>query len=211
MIILSHRGYWNKDIEKNSITSIERSFEFGFGLETDIRDYNGELVISHEIADESCITVKEFFELYIKYRGLLPLALNIKSDGLQVKLKELLVKYCIKNYFVFDTSIPDGLQYLKHDVEYFTRQSEYEKYPTLYNDSTGVWLDEFKGHWIGLKEIRQHVNNNKTICIVSPELHKRTYEKEWRHYKKIEQELNVVNLMICTDYPELAQEFFNEK
>ena len=46
-----------------------------------------------------------------------------------------------------------------------------------------------------------------TIC----ELHNRKYEKEWNHYKEIEQQLNITNLMICTDYPELAQEFFNEK
>ena len=55
------------------------------------------------------------------------------------------------------------------------------------------------------------MKNNKKICIVSPELHNRKYEKEWNHYKEIEQQLNITNLMICTDYPELAQEFFNEK
>ncbi|MDB3972311.1 hypothetical protein N9400_02620 [Candidatus Thioglobus sp.] len=211
MIILSHRGYWKGNFEKNSITSIERSFRLGFGVETDIRDYKGELVISHEIAAGGCMTAEELFEIYIRCGKSLPLALNIKSDGLQIKLKELLIKYCIKNYFVFDTSIPDGLHYLKHNVAYFTRQSEYERYPSLYDDSTGVWLDEFKEHWIGREEIQQHIDNNKKICIVSPELHKRTYEKEWNHYKEIEKELNIINLMICTDYPELAQEFFNEK
>lgn len=211
VIILSHRGYWKNDVEKNSITSLERSFGLGFGVETDIRDYKGELVISHEIATKSCLPVEYFLEIYIKYGDSLPLALNIKSDGLQIKLKELLVKYCIKNYFIFDTSVPDGLHYLKHNINYFTRQSEYEKYPSLYDDSSGVWMDEFQGHWIGRKEIQEHIKKNKKICIVSPELHNRKYEKEWNHYKEIEQQLNVTNLMICTDYPELAQEFFNEK
>jgi hypothetical protein len=211
VIILSHRGYWKDDVEKNSITSLERSFGLGFGVETDIRDYKGELVISHEIATKSCLPVEYFLEIYIKCGNSLPLALNIKSDGLQIKLKELLVKYCIKNYFIFDTSVPDGLHYLKHNINYFTRQSEYEKYPSLYDDSSGVWLDEFQGHWIGRKEIQQHIKKNKKICIVSPELHNRKYDKEWNHYKEIEQQLNITNLMICTDYPELAQEFFNEK
>ena len=211
VISLSHRGYWKDGVEKNSITSLERSFGLGFGVETDIRDYKGELVISHEIATKSCLPVKDFLEIYIKCGNSLPLALNIKSDGLQIKLKELLVKYCIKNYFIFDTSVPDGLHYLKHNINYFTRQSEYEKYPSLYDDSSGVWLDEFQGHWIGRKEIQQHMKNNKKICIVSPELHNRKYEKEWNPHKEIEQQLNITNLMICTDYPELAQEFFNEK
>ena len=66
VIILSHRGYWKDGVEKNSITSLERSFGLGFGVETDIRDYKGELVISHEIATKSCLPVKDFLEIYIK-------------------------------------------------------------------------------------------------------------------------------------------------
>ena len=57
MIILSHRGYWKDVNEKNQQVSFERSFSLGFGTETDIRDYKGELVISHDIADENCISV----------------------------------------------------------------------------------------------------------------------------------------------------------
>jgi glycerophosphoryl diester phosphodiesterase len=116
MIVISHRGYWKKAHEKNLLIAFERSFSLGFGTEMDIRDYKGELVISHDIADESCILVKEMLDIYNKYGGNLPLAFNIKSDGLQMKLKELLEKYDIENYFVFDMSIPDGLQYLKEDI-----------------------------------------------------------------------------------------------
>ena len=210
MNILSHRGYWKDPVEKNLAVSFERSFELGFGTETDIRDYRGELVISHDIADEKCITVKELFEIYNKCETALPLALNIKSDGLQIKLKELLRKYNITNYFVFDMSVPDGLQYLKYKINSFTRQSEYEKAPSFYNESVGIWLDEFKEHWINKETIQYHLSNNKQICIVSPDLHKRKYKKEWQHYKDIEEELNIDNLMICTDYPEDAKEFFNE-
>ena len=79
MIVLSHRGYWKEVSEKNLSIAFERSFSLGFGTETDIRDYKGELVISHDIADEKCISVKEMFEIYNKYDNTLPLALNIKS------------------------------------------------------------------------------------------------------------------------------------
>ena len=47
MVILSHRGYW-KDARKNSVDAFKASFVREFGTETDIRDYNGELVISHD-------------------------------------------------------------------------------------------------------------------------------------------------------------------
>jgi len=209
MIVLSHRGYWKEASEKNQPISFERSFSLGFGTETDIRDYKSELVISHDIADENCITVKEMFEICNKFDNILPLALNIKADGLQNKLKVLLEEYKIKNYFVFDMSVPDGLQYLKQNIKAFTRESEYEKTPSFYDEACGVWLDEFKGHWIDKEVIEKHIKNNKQICIVSPDLHKREYQKEWQHYKEIEKELGVSNIMICTDYPEEAKEFFN--
>ena len=106
MIILSHRGYWRETTEKNLPIAFERSFSLDFGTETDIRDYKGELVISHDIADEKCISVKEMFKIYNKYDTSFPLALNIKADGLQVNLKELLEEYNITNYFVFDMSFP---------------------------------------------------------------------------------------------------------
>jgi len=210
MIILSHRGYWEEVYEKNLLIAFERSFSLGFGTETDIRDYKGELVISHDMADEKCIRVKEMFEIYNKYNSALPLALNIKADGLQAKLKELLLEYKITNYFVFDMSVPDGLGYLKQNIKAFTRESEYEKIPSFYEDACGIWLDEFQGHWIDKEVVTRHIKNNKQICIVSPDLHKREYKKEWQDYKEIEKELGVNNMLICTDYPEEAKEYFNE-
>jgi glycerophosphoryl diester phosphodiesterase len=210
MIVLSHRGYWKDTREKNQKIAFKRSFSLKFGTETDIRDYKGELVISHNIADENCITVKEMFEIYNQYDNTLPLALNIKADGLQQKLKELIEKFEIKNYFVFDMSVPDGLVYLKYGLNVFTRQSEYEKEPSFYEKANGVWLDEFHTHWINEDIIKFHLDNNKKICIVSPDLHKRDYKEEWKCYKEIENNLGVDNIMICTDYPENAREFFDE-
>lgn len=210
MTILSHRGYWTKFSEKNTTFAFEQSFSLGFGTETDIRDFKGELVISHDIADKDCISVKKMFEIYNKYDKTLPLALNIKSDGLQIKLKELLEKFNILNYFVFDMSVPDGLGYLKQNIKAFTRESEYEQIPSFYNEAYGIWLDEFQGHWITKEVIKKHIKNGKQICIVSPDLHKREYKKEWQHYKEIEKELGIEGFMICTDYPEEARSFFNE-
>lgn len=209
MIILSHRGYWKDISEKNQKIAFNRSFELGFGTETDIRDYKGELVISHDIADASAMALNDFLNLYKTYSKQLPLALNIKADGLHVKLKQALEENEIVNYFVFDMSVPDGLGYLNCGFKTFTRQSEYENNPSFYESALGVWLDEFHTHWITKEVVANHVNNRKQICIVSPDLHRRDYTKEWVDYKKIEQELGINHLMLCTDYPEHAREFFN--
>ena len=209
MTILSHRGFWTNPSEKNQVVAFDNSFMLGFGTETDIRDYNGELVISHDVADEKCISVGSFFEIYTKINPYLPLALNIKADGLQEKLRVLLDEFNIENYFVFDMSVPDGLIYLRNKLKTFTRQSEYERQPSFYDEAIGIWLDEFKEHWIDEATILQHIKNGKRVCIVSPDLHKREYLKEWAEYKSIEQKFGL-DLMICTDHPQLAKEFFKK-
>lgn len=208
MIVLSHRGYWKTKEERNTLTAFQRSFELGFGTETDIRDYKGELVISHDPATEKEMTVRSFFEVYKSYNQDLPLALNIKADGLQLKLANLLNEYSITNYFMFDTAVPDGLLYIKQNMITFTRQSEYEQVPSFYELADGVWLDEFKEHWISESVIRNHLSAHKKVCIVSPDLHQREYENEWKQYKDIDKQLDIESLMICTDYPEEAKNYF---
>lgn len=208
MIILAHKGYWKGKKEQNSLNAFKTALSSGFGIETDIRDYQGELVISHDIANKNCIKLERFFSAYRKFRQDLPLALNIKSNGLQDKFKKSLEKHKIKNYFVFDMSVPDAFGYFKTNCVVFTRKSEYEQIPSFYSQAKGVWMDEFVSHWINEKLIFKYIKDGKKICIVSPELHQRDYIKEWNEYKKIEKHLKV-QLMICTDQPEKARWFFN--
>lgn len=210
MIILSHRGWWLKSTEKNTSIAFQRSFQEGYGTETDIRDFQGELVISHDIADASSIKAEDFFTIYKKYGGNLTLALNVKSDGLQEKLKNMLLKFEINNYFVFDMSVPDGLNYLKYNITCFTRQSEYERIPSYYAEATGVWLDEFIEPWVNQETISGHIKCSKKICIVSPDLHKREHISRWVDFRNIESNLNKSDIMLCTDHPNDARRFFNE-
>jgi len=208
--IISHRGFWKETNQQNTLASFAQSFQSGFGVETDIRDYDGMLVISHDIPkkENKLIRLDRFFELYKQSDCEVPLALNIKSDGLSLLLKEQLTKYEIQNYFVFDMSVPDMLNYLKCSLNCYTRQSEIEITPALYNDSIGVWLDEFYSDWITEDLIIKHIQNKKRVCIVSPELHGRSYAEEWKKYKSIFQRNFSIDITICTDYPAKARKFF---
>lgn len=210
MIVLSHRGYWLDPSERNSQTAFERSFSLGFGTETDIRDRDSRLVISHDMPDKNCMPLEHFFEIYKKYQAPLPLALNIKADGLQLELKRLLAEYSVDSYFVFDMAVPDGLLYTRQQMRTYTRQSEYETEPAFYELADGIWLDEFSGHWLTDEVIERHRANGKSVCIVSPELHKRDNAQEWRHYKQLEATIGKDRFMLCTDFPKQAQEFFND-
>ncbi len=210
MEIISHRGYWKKVNEKNTRTAFQRSLDHGFGLETDIRDYLGKLVISHNIADKDSILFEDFLKLYSENKNSLPLALNIKSDGLQNQIKTLLEEYSVVNYFLFDMSVPDLIIALASGLNCYTRQSEYEQSPSLYEKSMGVWIDCFETDWIDEKTIEDHLDNNKKLCIVSPDLHRREYLTTWQKYKTFKC-IESNNILLCTDFPEEARDYFNNR
>lgn len=173
------------------------------GLEIDIRDFLGELVVSHDVPSyDNNYLLKDFFATYKQSNANIMLALNIKSNGLCQYLMDLLIQYEINNYFVFDMSIPDTIQYINHNIKFFTRQSEYELQPIFYQESSGVWLDEFKDDWITEDIILDHIKNGKKVAIVSPELHKREYKDRWTFYREIIKRNNISHeVMLCTDFP----------
>jgi len=208
--IIAHRGYWQKTSEKNTFGAFERAFSLNFGVETDIRDYRNELVISHDIPSSRCLKLESFFSLYRDYRQKSALALNIKSDGLREQLRAALKKFGIKNYFVFDMSFPEQLLYTRAGFNVFARQSEYERSPLLYKDAKGVWLDEFDSRWIKAANIAGHARKNKKVCIVSPELHGRDHRAAWNQYRLLSKKI-ADKVTLCTDLPLKAREFFNEK
>lgn len=208
MLILSHRGYWKNKNEKNTLKAFAQSFALGFGTELDVRDDRSQLVVSHDIPKGKPLDFRKVLDLRAKYKTSCYLAINIKSDGLQESLKDLLDQYDVKHYFVFDMSVPDALGYLNAGIKMFTRQSEYEQVPSLYSKAAGVWMDEFRRHWISADQIRNHVCRGKKVCIVSPELHYRRHLPIWKEYRKVVREADTDQIMICTDIPEEARRFF---
>lgn len=209
MQIIAHRGCWLERAEMNRPAAFRRAFESGFGVETDIRDCCGELVISHDPAPGSAMTLDEFFELYCSFGASLPLALNIKADGLQETLKRMLESFGVEKYFVFDMSLPDMLGYREMGLRYYTRQSEHEAAPLLYAEAAGVWVDCFERDWIDGEITEGHLARQKSLCFVSPELHRRDHLPLWERLRKAEKADTDGRLMLCTDYPEKARLFFH--
>jgi hypothetical protein len=107
-------------------------------------------------------------------------------------------------------SIPDTLSYKKSCIRYFTRQSEYEPTPALYEQASGVWLDCFQEDWVGDSHIVQHFQAGKQVCLVSPELHRREHQPFWNRLAHMPSATSE-NLFLCTDYPEKARELVRDK
>lgn len=211
MRILAHRGYWNEEIEKNSPKAIRAALEHGYGFESDVRDYREKMVISHNIADESCQDAEEIFGWLKEFEDKYCFAINIKADGMKEILQNFIIKYDISNYFVFDMSVPQMVEFREMGLRYFTRQSEVESVPVMYKDAAGVWIDGFWSvDWITEEVLNNHISNDKYVCLVSPDLHgKKNYKDFWSRLKDFE--LDFEKVMLCTDYPDEAKEFFYEQ
>lgn len=209
MIILAHRGYPRSKRGGNSTAAFARALQHGFSIETDIRDQAGKLVIAHDLPRARALRLESCFADYKKQKSRATLALNIKADGLLPLLMPLLKRYHIRNYFLFDMSVPEAVRYIGAGLPVFTRQSEYEPHPAFYADAAGVWLDEFSSDWVTESIIRQHLRHRKQLCLVSPELHGRALASRWAFYKRLQEKYPKAILMLCTDHPEKAAKFFH--
>ena len=205
MKIIAHRGFWKTESEKNTMKAIQRAIDSGYGFETDFRDYGGKILISHNPPKGTEITAHDVFSAYKKSGSHEPLALNIKADGLQDMMAELLRKYNIDNYFFFDMSVCDTVIYVEKKLKIASRQSEFEKEMPFYRDSTTVWIDYFNSDGPTIQKVRDTLRDGKIACVVSPELHKRSYGQMWSQLLPFKDE---ERLYLCTDNPDDAKKYF---
>lgn len=208
MEILAHRGLWESKEEKNTMNAFIKAFDRGFGIETDIRDYKGKLIISHDMGTESSIILEELFDVYSHLSNKYTLALNTKADGIQDDVLKLLTDYEIDKYFFFDMSVPEMVVYWKKGLHFFTRHSDIESQCVLYEHADGVWIDSFfSENWFSGQIVNPHINYKKKIGLISAEIHGFDNRSMWNILKK--EGLNQKeNFFLCTDTPEKAKEFF---
>ena len=140
----------------------------------------------------------------------LTLAINIKADGLQRLIAQMLQRYRVSNYFLFDMSVADAVSSLGQGLRCFTRHSDMEPVPSFYEQAAGVWMDSFSQEWITMDHIRHHLNSGKEVCLVSPELHRREHLPFWNRLLSAEDLLLSSGLMLCTDLPEMAVDYFKQ-
>jgi hypothetical protein len=204
MKILSHRGYWESMDEKNSACAFTRSLKHGFGLETDVRDCAGKLVISHDMPRGDEMDIAQFIALTRETDR--PLALNVKADGLAEKLRHVMHGAGLVDWFVFDMSIPDMRSYIDAEMPTFARVSEVEKDPPWIDKIDGIWFDKFYAGNYDVDRIKEFISAGKRVCVVSPELHGRPYQEVWQSLTALSCN---ADFMLCTDFPVKAETFFS--
>lgn len=202
--VFCHRGLWDSSTPANSIAALEDALEAGFSLETDLRDYCGEVVVSHDPVknSEDLITLSQLRVLAEAKDGYL--ALNIKSDGLLALIREQGV-----NEFFFDMSSPEAIRYGNAGFDVALRLSEFE--PDIVPKgipSKWLWLDGFQDDWF-LKDPPPIFDDFDRIVVVSPELHGRDKSSVWAYVAENWQRSS--KWCICTDFPLEFMEFLNHE
>jgi hypothetical protein len=207
--LLAHRGDWTFPEERNSRAALLRAFQGGYGIETDIRDHAGRIVIAHDKPDGTEMSLEDLLAMMAAEApaGGMPLALNVKADGLAADVAAALRGLPRGGWFVFDMSVPDLLSYLKAGLPAFTRISDVETEPVALRQCAGLWVDGFFEDWTDFARLHRFLDEDKMIAVVSPELHGRNHVEFWRRFRGSGLDKRP-GVMLCTDFPAEAGAFF---
>ena len=211
MKIISHRGFWRAADEKNTEAAFVRSFHAGFGVETDVRDLDGTLVISHEPPrlKGMVLTLNRFLAMYERHGNGLPLTLRVRAEGLEETVARAARDFELSDYLLCATSVPDALAYLRRGLPVATRHSDHEPSPAFYGLATGVWIDAFGEDWATEGTVRAHLDAGKRVYLASPERHGRPHLPFWKSLRGWGLH-RADGVMLGTDYPDEARAFFTD-
>ncbi len=137
-----------------------------YGIETDIRDHNQKIILSHDPFQNG----EDFFK-FIKYIDK-TVFLNIKSFGLLKKILNYIKK---KKIYLLDISFSEFHFLYKHNLsnKILLRFSSYEKHKLdekFFKKIEWIWFDYFNGKRIKKKDYLYLKKHKKKICLVSPDL-----------------------------------------
>ena len=195
MQIIAHR--------KNTIAELSQT-PSQFGIEVDIRSWGEGLTIHHD----PFVQGEDFTEWLKHYQHQL-LILNVKEEGLEARLIELMKEHGIENYFFLDQSFPFLVKWAKlGEKRLAVRVSEYESIATalsLKDKVNWIWVDCFTRFPLNKNTAKQLKESNFKLCLVSPELQGRNAESEIPALQKLLKAENITPDAVCTKRPDLWQ------
>lgn len=193
MNFISHR---RNSIEELKATPTE------YGVEVDIRSDNGKLVIHHDP-----FALGDDFEEWIKHYQHGTLILNVKEEGLEARLIDLMRQRGIDDYFFLDQSFPYLIKWSKLGERHCAvRVSEFESIETaltLAGKIDWVWVDCFTKFPLSGEDTKRLQDAGFKLCLVSPELQSRPAETTIPELAKLLAERQITADAICTKKPEL--------
>jgi hypothetical protein len=181
-----------------------------YGVEVDIRSFGKKLIMHHDPFVEG-----ESFEDWINFYQHETLILNVKEEGLESRLIEIMAKKRIENYFFLDQSFPFLVKWAtqsKHRCA--VRISEFESVETALSLSgkvNWIWVDCFTHFPLTHLDAQRLKKAGFKLCLVSPELQGRDAKKEITLLVNILNERNISADAVCTKYPAIWENFIDLK
>lgn len=176
-----------------------------YGVEIDIRSENDRLIIHHDPFSRG-----ESFEEWIKHYQHSTLILNVKEEGLENRLIELINGQNIKDYFFLDQSFPALIKWSKlGERQCAVRVSEFESIETaltLAGKINWAWVDCFTKFPLMGEDAKRLQDAGFKLCLVSPELQGHTPEVAIPNLAALLSKRQIMAQAICTKKPELWKE-----
>ncbi|MBJ9939177.1 hypothetical protein I7819_04690 [Burkholderia multivorans] len=193
MKIIAHR--------RNTIEALQATPE-RYGVEVDIRSVAERLVIHHDPFVEG-----ESFEEWLAHYRHGTLILNVKEEGLETKLIELMRTFSISDYFFLDQSFPFLVKWARRgEKRCAVRVSEFESIATalsLAGMVDWVWVDCFTKFPLSTEQGARLREAGFQLCLVSPELQGRTDEHEITKMYREVVDRSILFDAVCTKRPDL--------
>ncbi len=199
MRIISHR---RNTIEELVATPAK------YGIEVDIRSCGQKLVVHHDPFVEG-VLFEEWLAAYS--HGLL--ILNVKEEGLEAGLIQLMERFGIVDFFFLDQSFPFLVKYSKlGERRCAVRVSEFESIRTaltLAGKVNWVWVDCFSNFPLSHDDATLLKDAGFKICLVSPELQGRDAELEIFQLAELLKERSICADAVCTKRPDIWERLEN--
>lgn len=187
MIIIEHRI--------NTIEQLKKVPQHR-GVEIDIRDYDGEMRLTH-----NPFTSGEILEDFLKHYNHKFIIFNVKCCGLESRILELAKKYNINDFFFLDVENPCLVNLSRNGMSKIAvRFSDFEDINFVLGFAgkvDWVWVDCFEKIPLD-KATYEKLSKHFKLCLVSPEMQK--HPESWiDDFQKTGIPLDAV----CTDLPEI--------
>lgn len=160
MIIVAHRV--------NTLEALER-VPAEYGIEFDVREGVDGPCVTHDPWTPS--VALDTFLAHCRHSFYI---VNIKCEGIEPRVLEMLKSHSIESFFLLDCSIPMIVRLSRQGERRFAvRLSEYESIETVMSFSrkvNWVWVDVFTRVPVTPSECQRLKDAGFGLCLVSPEL-----------------------------------------
>lgn len=159
------------DLYRHRVNSLAelRALPAGQGVELDLRESGTDVIVTHDP-----FTAGPRLEEWLEVSGPRPLILNVKAEGLEPRILELVQAHGFTDFFLLDCTVPALMKLARSGERRFAaRWSEVEPLDSVLafeGRADWVWIDCFT-RWPGTDAEWARLAQSFRLCLVSPELH----------------------------------------